>query len=99
LEAGVLKSTFMKPVIILITCFLITVILLLNSCKKEYSCEGCIGNNHPPLAVAGPDTVITLPSIALFNSCKKDACEDCITHSPVANATPKLFLTLRRVLE
>jgi hypothetical protein len=62
LEAGILKSTFMKPVIKLITCLLITVILLLNSCKKEYSCEDCIGNNHPPLAVAGPDQVITLPT-------------------------------------
>jgi hypothetical protein len=27
--------------------------LLFLSCKKEYSCEDCIGNNHPPLAVAG----------------------------------------------
>ena len=36
--------------------------LLFLSCKKEYSCEGCIGNNHPPLAVAGPDAVITLPT-------------------------------------
>jgi hypothetical protein len=36
--------------------------LLFLSCKKEYSCEGCIGNNHSPLAVAGPDTVITLPT-------------------------------------
>src|SRR4249920_439362 len=35
--------------------------LLFLSCKKEYSCEDCIGNNHPPIAVAGPDTVITLP--------------------------------------
>src|SRR5438045_9167460 len=37
-------------------------ILLFLSCKKDYSYEGCIGNNHPPLAVAGPDTVITLPT-------------------------------------
>ena len=36
--------------------------LLFFSCKKEYSCEDRIGNNHPPLAVAGPDTVITLPT-------------------------------------
>ena len=52
----------MKLVIKLITCLLITAILFLNSCQKEYSCEDCIGNNHPPLAVAGPDTVITLPT-------------------------------------
>jgi hypothetical protein len=34
------------------------------SCKKEYSCEGCADNNKnkPPIAVAGPDQVITLPT-------------------------------------
>ena len=48
--------------------------LLFLSCQKEYSCEGCIGNNHPPLAVAGPDTVITLPrdSVILDGSKSSD---------------------------
>ena len=32
------------------------------SCKKETSCEGCKENNKPPIAVAGPDQVITLPT-------------------------------------
>ena len=34
------------------------------ACKKEHSCEGCIDNdkNKPPIAVAGPDQVITLPT-------------------------------------
>ena len=34
------------------------------SCKKEVSCEGCTNNkeNKPPIAVAGPDQVITLPT-------------------------------------
>ena len=45
-----------------ITVSLLIVVAGLLSCKKEYSCEGCIGNNHPPLAVAGADTVITLPT-------------------------------------
>src|SRR6185436_13754198 len=45
-----------------ITISLLIVVVGLLSCKKEYSCEDCIGNNHPPLAVAGPDTVITLPT-------------------------------------
>ena len=31
------------------------------SCKKEYSCENCIGNNKPPVAHAGKDTTIILP--------------------------------------
>jgi hypothetical protein len=32
------------------------------SCKKEYSCESCSEKNKPPIAVAGPDQVITLPT-------------------------------------
>ena len=32
------------------------------SCKKETSCEGCKENNKPPVAIAGPDQVVTLPS-------------------------------------
>jgi hypothetical protein len=37
--------------------------LVFISCKKEKSCEGCIGNNNkPPTAIAGPDKLITLPT-------------------------------------
>src|SRR6186997_1403907 len=44
------------------------------SCKKEKSCEGCIGNNKPPIAIAGPDQVITLPtdSVLLDGSASND---------------------------
>ena len=44
------------------------------SCKKERSCEGCKENNKPPIAVAGPDQVITLPtdSILLDGSASND---------------------------
>jgi hypothetical protein len=37
---------------------------ILLSCKKELSCEGgdCAGTNKPPIAIAGPDRVITLPT-------------------------------------
>ena len=44
------------------------------SCKKEKSCEGCRENNKPPIAVAGPDRVITLPtdSISLDGSASND---------------------------
>jgi PKD domain/Kelch motif/Galactose oxidase, central domain len=38
------------------------VVLVNNSCKKEKSCEGCIGNNKPPIAIAGPDQLIALPT-------------------------------------
>ncbi len=42
--------------------FALLAFLLFHSCKKEYSCEGCQEQNKAPLAVAGPDTVITLPT-------------------------------------
>jgi Tol biopolymer transport system component len=44
------------------------------SCEKEYSCEGCKENNKPPIAVAGPDQSITLPtdSISLDGSASSD---------------------------
>ena len=38
-------------------------ILLYISCKKETSCEGCAAkSNKPPISIAGPDQVITLPT-------------------------------------
>ncbi|MBD0288103.1 MAG: hypothetical protein ICV79_22155 [Flavisolibacter sp.] len=40
----------------------IVTLVLTNSCKKERSCEGCNQNNKPPIAAAGPDVVITLPT-------------------------------------
>ncbi len=52
--------------------FLVLSVVL--SCKKERSCQGCAGNNKPPLAVAGPDVVITLPmdSVLLDGSGSSD---------------------------
>jgi hypothetical protein len=39
------------------------VLILIVSCKKEKSCEGCATkNNKPPIAIAGPDQLITLPT-------------------------------------
>ncbi len=48
--------------------------LLFFSCKKEYSCEECIGNNKPPIANAGKDTTIILPvdSVMLDGSASTD---------------------------
>ena len=45
-----------------ITVSLLIVVVGLLSCKKEHSCKDCIGNNHPLLAVAEPDTAIILPT-------------------------------------
>jgi len=46
---------------IILSFFFISAILIFPSCKKEYSCEGCVGKNKPPVANAGPDQVISLP--------------------------------------
>jgi hypothetical protein len=43
-----------------IGCFVLS--SLLSCTKKELSCVSCAATNKPPLAVAGPDTVITLPT-------------------------------------
>ena len=44
------------------------------SCKKEVSCESCGDKNNPPIAVAGPDRAITLPtdSVLLDGSSSND---------------------------
>ncbi len=49
-------------------------IFLFISCKKEYSCEGCADKNKPPIAVAGSDQVIILPtdSVSLDGSSSSD---------------------------
>src|SRR5678809_1429808 len=53
---------------------LITSVTIFLSCKKDHSCEGCNKGNKPPIAMAGPDQVITLPtdSISLDGSASSD---------------------------
>lgn len=48
--------------------------VMITACKKEKSCEGCFENNKPPIAIAGPDEVITLPtdSISFDGSASND---------------------------
>lgn len=41
--------------------FILLTHLLFLSCKKELSCEGC-ADNKPPIAVAGQDVTIMLPT-------------------------------------
>ena len=53
-----MKYSFTKLIVVIIS-----TILIIISCKKETSCEGCATkNNKPPIAVAGPDQLITLPT-------------------------------------
>ena len=53
---------------------LLATVLFYVSCKKEYSCENCIGKNKPPVALAGKDTTIILPvdSVILDGSASTD---------------------------
>ena len=64
----------MKPQLKYFLCILLTGLVIITACKKEYSCEGCKENNKPPIAVAGPDQVITLPtdSISLDGTASSD---------------------------
>ena len=43
-------------------CILLTGLAMITACKKEKSCEGCHENNKPPIAIAGADQVIMLPT-------------------------------------
>lgn len=42
--------------------FLFLAAFLFASCKKEMACAGCRTGNEPPIALAGPDQVIILPT-------------------------------------
>jgi len=50
----------MKLFLQFLVCSLST-LLIINSCKKEYSCETCGQTNKPPVANAGKDTTVNLP--------------------------------------
>lgn len=64
----------MKLPLILFWCVSFFLVIIL-SCKKEYSCEGCIQSNKPPIAIAGNDTAIVSPinTIVLNGSASVDA--------------------------
>ena len=48
-----------------IICLVLMMIVYL-SCKKELSCEDCAEENKPPIALAGPNQVITLPTDSIL---------------------------------
>ena len=69
----------MKPILRIVGCILLVTAIAVSSCKKEYSCENCginsPGNtNRSPIANAGSDQVITLPtdSVSLDGSASSD---------------------------
>ena len=54
------------------------------SCKKEKSCEGCINGNKPPIAIAGPDQVVTLPTDSISLDGKASSGPDGTISDPIA---------------
>src|SRR5215204_5882949 len=56
----------MKNIALHIILFSVVACAILLSCRKEYSYKGGIGNNKPPIANAGRDTIITLPIDSLI---------------------------------
>ena len=64
----------MKKIFFYLLTISITAIIVLISCKKERSCEECKEKNKPPIAIAGPDQVITLPtdSVSLDGNSSSD---------------------------
>jgi hypothetical protein len=55
----------MKKKFVFQSSIMLVVIVSFFSCKKERTCQGC-ASNQPPIAAAGPDTVITLPANSLL---------------------------------
>jgi N-acetylneuraminic acid mutarotase len=49
-------------------------LIILSSCKKELSCENCKGTNQPPIAEAGIDQIVILPtdSVTLDGNASND---------------------------
>jgi len=54
--------------------FICVMFVLVNSCKKDLSCDQCLEVNKPPVASAGPDQAISLPkdSVLLDGRLSKD---------------------------
>ena len=66
----------MKNILKLTLYVLVCLTIFFFSCKKpEVSCEGCRDSNKLPIAIAGPDQVITLPSdsVSLDGSASNDS--------------------------
>src|SRR6187431_1161764 len=55
---------FIKRQVIFVILILVTICF--PTCKKEHSCENCINGNQPPIAIAGPDQLITLPTDSIL---------------------------------
>jgi len=55
------KAIYEKFIPLILTLFIMGVVAF-YSCQKEISCEGCKDRNKPPIAISGPDQIISLPT-------------------------------------
>ena len=72
----------MKWKLVAVVCSIAISTSFIQSCKKEYSCEGCniqdqppvVTQNQPPVACAGGDQIILLPvnNMLLDGRCSSD---------------------------
>ena len=64
----------MNNAVKILACIFLIGYFFLSSCQKEVSCEGCFGDDVPPIANAGKDQFIVLPkdSVLLDGSASKD---------------------------
>jgi hypothetical protein len=66
LSFEIIRSFVMKRIFFFPITLLLGGVVIFISCKKEKSCEGCRENNESPIAMAGPDQVITLPTDSIL---------------------------------
>ena len=83
----------MKPLLKSAAFGLLATVLFYVSCKKEHSCENCIGNNKPPIAHAGKDTTIVLPvdSVILDSRASTDPDNNIVSYAWTKISGPSSF--------
>ncbi len=83
----------MKPLLKSAAFVLLATALFYVSCKKEHSCEKCIGNNKPPVAHVGKDTTIVLPvdSVMLDGSASTDPDNNIVSYAWTKISGPSSF--------
>lgn len=82
-QSSNLMRKHMNNAVKIFACIFLVGYFFLSSCQKEVSCEGCFGDNVPPIANAGKDQFIVLPkdSVLLDGSASKDPDGSIVSYS------------------